>query len=66
MDGDAVIALYLTLCLGAACHDEAAPGFYASVQACTLAAQLVAAEYVDEHPDYVLTAFRCGPVEKET
>ena len=44
---------------------KVSPQEYPSGIACFLDAQQKAAIWEDEHPNYRLTAFRCGPREKE-
>ncbi len=58
-----MIALVLVYCLSSQpthCVERREPlGPEASAMQCTMSAQIVAQEYVDEHPTYRLSAWRC-------
>ena len=65
-----MITLVLIVCLSATpnvCHEERPPIDAVSPMACMVQGEAIAAEWVDEHPKYQLTGWRCqfGPREKQ-
>jgi hypothetical protein len=63
-----MIVLSLVFCLSAtpSVCQKVSPQEYESGIACLLEAQQKAAFWIEEHPDWRLAAFRCGPRERET
>jgi hypothetical protein len=65
-----MITLVLIVCLSSTpnvCHEERPPIDVASPMACLMQGQIIAAEWVDEHPKWQLNGWRCqvGPREKQ-
>jgi hypothetical protein len=57
-----MIALVLVVCLAAApdiCRDEQPPLAPPSLGACLAQGQIIAAQWLDEHPKYTLRGWRC-------
>ncbi len=65
-----MITLVLIVCLSTTpnvCHEERPPVDVASPMACMVRGEQIAAEWVDEHPKWTLTGWKCqvGPREKQ-
>jgi hypothetical protein len=63
-----MLSLILTVCLAAApdtCQEERPPVEPASAVTCMMQGQEIAAEWLNEHPKWVLSAWRCEDARGE-
>lgn len=64
-----MIAIVLTVCLITApgiCHDESPPIAVISGIQCMMQGQQIAAEWLEDHPKWMLQGWRCGPPRQDT
>jgi hypothetical protein len=66
-----MVSLILIVCLAASpqtCQEERPPVEVESGVFCLMEGQLIAAEWIEEHPKWMLRGWRCksGPPEKST
>ena len=66
-----MVSLILLVCLAASpeiCHEERPPVQVVSSSSCIMEGQLIAAEWLEEHPKWMLRGWQCqsGSREKST